>query len=88
MEIVSSLLKQIRIREICNDNKVRHPYLWYTGANNDWTSWVFRFRTFNLNHSWILSQLSYERVLTSEVFSKPPCLIAKINLENSVQLVA
>ena len=21
----------------------------YTGANNDWTSWVFRFRTFNLN---------------------------------------
>ena len=26
-------------------------------------TWVFSFRTFNLNHSLILSQLSYERVL-------------------------
>ena len=58
----------------------------YTGAHKDWHCWVFSFRSFNLNHSWILSQLSYERVLTSEVFSKPPCLIAKIKLEKSVQL--
>ena len=29
---------------------------------------VFRFRTFNLNHSWILSQLSYERVLYIKSF--------------------
>ena len=35
----------------------------YTGPNKDPDTWVFRFRTFNLNRSWILSQLSYERVL-------------------------
>ena len=34
-----------------------------TGTNKDPDTWVFRFRTFKLNHSWILSQLSYERVL-------------------------
>ena len=35
----------------------------YTPKKKDPGTWVFRFRTFNLNHSWILSQLSYERVL-------------------------
>ena len=34
-----------------------------TGTNKDPDTWVFRFWTFNLNHSWILSQLSYERKL-------------------------
>ena len=40
----------------------------YTGKNKDRGTWVFRFRTFNLNHSWILSQLSYERVLYIKSF--------------------
>ena len=40
----------------------------YTGKNKDPDTWVFSFRTFNLNHSWILSQLSYERALYIKSF--------------------
>ena len=39
-----------------------------TGKNKDPNTWVFSFRTFNLNHSWILSQLSYEKVLYIKSF--------------------
>ena len=35
----------------------------YSQRQNFITTWVFRFQTFELNCSWILSQLSYERVL-------------------------
>ena len=56
------------------------------GPNKDPDTWVFRFQTFELSRSWILSQLSYERVLYIKFLYKPPCLIAKIKLEKSVQL--
>ena len=40
----------------------------YTTGRNEIQRCVFRFRTFNLNPSWILSQLSYERVLYIKSF--------------------
>ena len=50
-------------------NQIRDPQtMRYTGAKKDWHCWVFSFGTFNLNHSWILSQLSYERVLYVKSF--------------------
>ena len=42
--------------------------LMYTTGRNEIQRCVFRFRTFNLNPSWILSQLSYERVLYIKSF--------------------
>ena len=43
-------------------------YYKYTTGRNEIQRCVFRFRTFNLNPSWILSQLSYERVLYIKSF--------------------
>ena len=48
-------------------NEKKTTYI-YTGPNKDPDTRAFRFRTFNLNRSWILSQLSYERVLYIKSF--------------------
>ena len=53
------------VKESDSNNKMLSKY---TPKKKDPGTWVFRFRTFNLNHSWILSQLSYERVLYIKSF--------------------
>ena len=53
-----------------------------------YTRLVFSFRTFNLNHLWILSQLSYERVLYVYSFLQASFFDCKNKIGKSVQLEA